>query len=187
MTVQVREKTVGEIKEKLRGMLTPLNKISYLESALGYKVFTYEIKRFLWGTLAELYEEQKLWDKAAKAYENGAGIDITFKDKIESYLKAAELYAKVGRIDEAEQMFVRAMREASDVQRANVKLARKNIYMLAAQDLDKKGKRGSAMRFYEHLIKMNLDELEKRQVKGKLLEIYKSLGKFNDAKLIEGM
>lgn len=187
MTVQVREKTVAEIKEKLRGMLTSFNKISYLESAIGDRASTFEVKRFLWKTLGELYEDQKLWDKAAKAYENGAGIDITYKDKIENYLKAAELYSKVGRIDEAEQMFVRAMREANDAQRVNIKLARKNIYMLAAQDLDKKGKKGNAMRFYEHLIKMNLDELDKRQVKEKLLAIYKSLGKFNDAKLIEGM
>ncbi len=45
MVVQVREKTIEEIEEKLTEMSTALNKISYLESALKAVDFSFEIKR----------------------------------------------------------------------------------------------------------------------------------------------
>jgi tetratricopeptide (TPR) repeat protein len=185
--VNVREETIEEFEEKLAEMKTDLNKISYLESALRISGFSFEIKRFLWGSLSGLYCERKLFEKAAKAMANKAGMEVTFREKIDSYVNAAELYSKLGKVDDADEMFVRAIRDASNEQKMKVKLARKNIYMMSAKDLESKGKKAGATKFYEKLIKMNLDEVEKMMIKDRLIKTYTALGKFREAKLLEGI
>ena len=187
MAIQVREKNVEEIKDRLNGINTSLNKIVYLESALRETGFTFEMKRFLWGEIAKLYEEKKMYDKAAKAMANKASIEVTFKDKVDSYIFAAEFYSRAGRIDDADEMFVRASREANVEQKAKIELAKKNVYMVCAKELESKGKRASAIKFYERMIKLNIGEMEKEEIKRKLMTTYKALGHFREAKLLEGI
>jgi tetratricopeptide (TPR) repeat protein len=184
MVVQVRERSIEEIEEKLGEMQTALNKINYLESAVKVPGFSFEIKRFVWDALAELYKDRKMFEKAARAMSNKAGIEVTFRDKVESYLGAAELFAKVGKIDDAEEMFVRAGRDANNVEKTKIKLARKNIYLVLAKWLEAEGKRKGAVKFYEKLVKMNLDEVEKDEIKEKLLVMYKALGMFREARIL---
>ncbi len=185
--VNVKEENREEIEKKLKTLVTPLIKISYLESALRKSAFTFELKRFIWKELIELYEERKMYEKAAKASAGLAGIEIAFREKIESYLKAGELYSKAGRIEDSEEMFTRATRNATAEQKIHILLARKNVYLVSAHNLEEKNKRVSAAKFYEKLIKMKLDELEMKEVKGKLILIYKSLGKFKEVELIRGI
>jgi tetratricopeptide (TPR) repeat protein len=187
MGMQVRESTIEEIESKLGEMATPLNKIAYLESALHESGFSFEIKRFIWNELAKLYEERKMFEKAGMAMANKAGVEVTRNDKIESYLKAAEFFTKSGRVDEADDMFIRASRDGDIEDKAKIKLARKNIFMVNAQDLKKQGKKVSAVKFYEKLIKMNLLDDEKQEIKEKLIDIYKATGRFKDAELLEGL
>lgn len=187
MATQVKERTIEEIEEKLLEMNTALNKVDYLESALNIAGFSFEIKRFIWNELAQLYEERKMFERAARAMSNKAGMEVTFKDKIDSYVTAAELFSRIGKVDDADEMFVRAARDANAEQKNKVKLARKNIYLIAAKDLESKGKKASAVKFYEKLIKMNLEEVEKEEIKEKLLTTYKALGLFREAKLLEGI
>ncbi len=184
MVIQVREKTIEEIEKRLAKEKTDLNKINYLESGLKQN-FTFEIKRFIWGKLVELYEARGMLEKAGFAMANKAGTEISFREKIESYLKAAELYAKCGKIENAEEMFVRALRNANLEQKQRIKLARKNIFFASAKEMEKKGKKAATLKFYEKLIQMDLNEIEKKEVKSKLIEIYKKLGRFSDAKLVE--
>ena len=187
MTIQVRERTIEEIEEKLLEMNTDLNKISYLESALKATGFSFEIKRFLWRELSKLYEGRAMFDRAAKAMANKAAVEPMAKDRIDSYITSAELYARVGKVDEADDMFLRASRDGNDDQRRAIKLARKNVYTVSAQELERKGKKASAVKFYEKLIKMNLEDVEKLSIKHKLLDTYRALGKFREAKLLEGV
>lgn len=187
MAIQVRERTIEEVEEKLVGINTDLNKIIYLESALGIIGFNFETKRFLWKKLSELYKNRKMFEKSAKALANKAGMEITFKDKIDSYVMAAELFSRVGKLADADEMFIRASRDANSEQKMKVKLARKNIYLILAKELETKGKKASAIKFYEKLIKMNLEDDEKAEIRKKLLTVYKSLGLFREAKLIEGI
>jgi len=187
MAVQVRESTIEEIEGKLTEMNTVLNKISYLESALKVSGFSYDIKRFIWGELSKLYEERKMFERAARAMANKAGVEIMIKDKTDSYITAAELFAKIGKVDDADDMFVRAARDGTEEQKNRVRLARKNIYLSSAKDLESKGKKASAVKFYEKLIKMRLDDAEKTEIKMKLDSTYKALGMFREAKLLEGV
>lgn len=187
MGVNVRERTIEEIEKKLGSMNTALNKISYLESALKEAGFSFEIKRFLWGKLSELYAERKMFERAAKASANKAAVEISSLEKVDSYIMAAEFYSKVGKVEDAEDMFVRASRDGDSSLRQRVKLARKNIYFTSAKELDSLGKKGSAVKFYERLIKMDLEEIEKNEIRDRLVDIYNALGMFREARLIEGL
>lgn len=187
MGVQVRERDIDEMKEKLNTMNTALNKISYLDSALKETGFSFEIKRFLHESLSELYAERKMYDRAAKAMSNKAAMEVTHKDKVDSYITAAELYSQAGRVEDAEQMFISASRDVDEQNKQKVKLARKNIYYKMAHELEQKGKKATAAKFYEKIIKMKLDEEEKEEIKNKLIKTYKALGLFRESRLIEGI
>lgn len=187
MTIQVRERDLDEIKEKIAKTNTTLSKINYVESALKEQSFGLDIKRYLCQVLAELYSERSMFERAAKAMSNKASMEITFRNKIESYLRAGELYSKALQADDADEMFSRASREANDLEKQKIKLTKKNIYFATAHDLEKKMKRSSAAKFYEKLIAMNLEDIEKKEVKQKLTSIYTSLGMFREIKLLEGI
>ena len=185
--MQVREKTIEEIELKLSSMNTVLNKINYLESAIKLAGFNFEIKRILWGKLSEFYSEGKMFERAAKAMSNKASLEVMSNEKFDSHITAAELYSKIGKVEDADEMFVRSGRNLDAVGKRKVKLARKNIYLLAAKELENKGKKASAVKFYERLIKMNLEEVEKDEIKEKLISTYTSLGMFREAKILEGV
>ncbi len=185
--MQVREKDLDEIKEKIAATNTVLSKIYYVESALRELSFGLDIKRYLYQALSDLYAERKMFDRAAKSMSNKASMEITFRNKIESYLQAGELYSQALKSDDAEEMFLRASREANDTEKQRIKLTKKNIYFKTARELEKKMKRSAAAKFYEKLIAMNLEPIEKKEVKEKLTGIYKSLGMFREIKLLEGI
>jgi tetratricopeptide (TPR) repeat protein len=187
MIIAIKENTIEEIQKKLITMNTDLNKLSYIEIALKEPDFSFEIKRHLWNIAAKLYEERKMYEKAAKAMSHKGTMDITQNERIESYLKTAELYAKIGKVESADDAFMRAGRESDTNQKAKINLAKKNIYILFAKELEIAGKKAAAMKFYEKLIKMQIDPIEKKLIKQKLLQTYKALAMFREAKLLEGM
>lgn len=147
MVIQVREKTIEEVESRLAEMGTALNKINYLESVLKATSFSFEIKRFLWKELSKLYEARGMFEKSAKAMANKAGIEVSFREKIDSYVTAAELFSRIGKVDDADDMFVRAGRDANVEQKRMIKLARKNVYIVSARELERKGKRAGAVKF----------------------------------------
>ena len=184
MVIQVREKTIEEMEAKLSEMNTALNKIVYLESALKIVNGSFDIKRFLWRELALLYEERKMFERAARALGTLASMEPMFKDRMDSYVMAAEMFCRLGKIVDAEDMFTRVARDAGRVDKEKVMLARKNVYFGFARNLEAKGKRASAVKFYEQLVKMRLEMPEKEEVVEKLKVSYKALGMFREARLL---
>lgn len=181
--VQVLETSLEQLKEKLKSMRTNFNKSAYLESAFK-KDLSLEIKRFILENLSAIYTQDRMYAKAAKALSNKARFDTTFKEKIDSYIRSAELFCKTGSIEDAEEMFSRAAREANEVERLDIIKKRKEIYFSSLQGLEKQGKRASTLKFYERLIKMKLTPEEKEGVKEKLVKTYKILGRFKDAEIV---
>lgn len=166
-------------------MQTSLNKLTYLESALKETGFGFEIKRYLWGELAKLYYSQKLYEKAARAQANRASMEITVKDRVESYLLAAEYFAKLGKIETCEDVFIRAGRDAKGYEE-KIKVARRNLFLNCAKEMEDTGKRAGAVKFYERLLKMDLDVVEKATIKDKLVKAYNALGMFREARMLDG-
>ncbi len=183
--VQVKEHLFQDVKSKYETLNTDLTKMEYLESVLKMSDVNMDVKKFSLGMLAELYGKRMMYDKAAKAMFGKAGYEITFKDKVETYLKAAEYYAKASNVLGAEDMFSRASREANSEQQSKIQLARKNIYLAITNDLEKRGRMSNATKFYEHLLTLKIDDLEKSLIKKKLVDYYKRMGKFNEARVVE--
>jgi len=183
--VQVKEHLFQDVKSKFETLNTDLTKMEYLESVLKTSDVNMDVKKFALTMLSELYEKRMMFDKAAKAMFGKAGYDLTFKDKVETYLKAAEYYAKAANVLGAEDMFSRASREANSEQQTKIQLARKNIYLSIANDLEKRGRMTNATKFYEHLLTLKIDDLEKNLIKKKLSDYYKRMGKFNEARVVE--
>lgn len=183
--IRVQENTLQEIEEKFNSIRTDLIKLEYLESVLKKGDISIEIKRFAYSNIAELYESRLMFDKAGHAMSMLAGYQTTYREKIDSDINAAEYFARGMKIMLAEDMFLRAMRESNVEQKKKVEMARKNIFMAVAKELESKRKMNYAAKFYEHLLTLKLDELDKELVKGKLVEYYKRIGKFNDAKIVE--
>jgi hypothetical protein len=182
--VNVKERLYQDVKSKFDSLNTDLTKMEYLESVLKTDA-TMDVKKFAYLTLTELYEKKLMFDKAAKVISAKAGYDSTFREKIDSYLRAGELFAKSGNIVLADDMFVRASREGNSEQQAKTSIARKNIFLTVASDLEKRGRMSHAVKFYEHLLSLKLDELEKSLIKKKLVDYYKRVGRFNDARIVE--
>lgn len=187
MGIPVREHTIEQIESRLESMNTALNKINYLESAISVAGFGIEIKKFLWNKLSDLYSERKMYERAAKAMANKAALEVSSRDKIDSYVSSAELYSIAGKVEDADNMFLKAIRDVAAHDKAKVVLARKNIYLKMASELESKGRKASAVKFYEKLLKMSLENFEKDKIKNKLIETYKSLGMFREIKLLEGL
>jgi tetratricopeptide (TPR) repeat protein len=184
--VRVIETNLEQIKDKLDSIRTNFNKILYLESAIK-KDFSIEIKRFIFMTLVVLYTQDGLYEKAAKTLSSKAKFDLTFKEKIESLISSAELYCKVGKIEDAEEMFSRSFREANEVQRLDILKKRKEMYFNYADYLEKQGKRSSSLKFYEKLMKIRLEKGERNKAKEKLIKTYTLLGRFKEANIISKM
>lgn len=183
--IQIKEVGYQEVKARVDSLSTDLIKMEYLESVLKVSDIFMDVRKFAYTMLAELYEKRLMPDKAAKIMSTKANYDMTFREKIESYLRAAELYAKSGNILLADDMFVRASREGNAEQQAKIALARKNIFLTVANDFEKKSRMAHAVKFYEHLLIFKLDDLEKSLIKKKLLDYYKKVGRFNEARIIE--
>lgn len=183
--VQVKEKLFQDVKSKYETLNTDLTKMEYLESILKTSDVNMDVKKFAFTMLAELYDKRMMYDKAAKAMFGKAGYDITFREKVDTYLKAAEYYAKAGNILGAEDMFSRASREGNSEQQAKIALTKKNIYFTIASDLEKRMRMSNATKFYEHLLTLKIDDLEKSMIKKKLVEYYKRMGRFNEMRMVE--
>lgn len=182
--INIREKNLEEIKEKLSSIKTNLNKAEYLESVIR-KNISLDINKFALKTLCEIYEQEKLYEKAGKSYSLRSKFDNTFKEKIENLLKAAENFCKAIKIEDAEQMFLAAYREANETERREILKKRKESYFKYGEYFEKVGKKSSAVKFYEKLINIKIEENEKTIVKEKLIKIYTQLGRLKEAKEIE--
>jgi tetratricopeptide (TPR) repeat protein len=183
--VQVKERLFQDVKAKYESLMTDLTKMEYLESALKTSDIGMDVKKFALGILAELYEKKLMYDKAAQALFAKAGYELTFREKIETYLKAAEHYTKAGNIIGAEDMFSRAMREANIEQKPKIQIARKNTFLKIAKELENKNRMNHATKFYEHLLTFKLEDTEKEMIKNRLIDYYKRMGRFNELRSVQ--
>lgn len=181
----IQEKTLEEIKQKLDSMTSDFNKINYLEAALS-REFTFDIKRFLYTKLAELYEAKRMYEKAAKAITNRTINEVTFRERIASFMRAGELYIKAGKIEDGLHTYLKALTEANTTERQEIKMKIKAVLFEGAKEAEKSGRKANVIRYYEKLLELPLSPVEKQEIKAKLLAIYKALGKFSEAKALEG-
>lgn len=144
-----------------------------------------DMKKFVYLRLAGIYERKGMLSDAARMFNNVALASIAFSEKIKSHVKEAELYIKAGNFEKVDEAMKKAMREANASQKAEIYFAVKDFYKRQAEIYEKEMKRNHASKIYERLLQMNMGDLEKQEIKEKLLDLYDKLGRFKEYNLLK--
>ncbi len=153
--------------------------IAYLTEILEKKV-PIDVRKFICFKLAEIYEKKGMFDYAAKMFDNIALVSIAFSEKIKHYIKESELYIKAGVFEKADEAMKKAMNQANAVEKQDIHFVVKNFYKRQAEVYEKEMKRNNALRIYEKLLETNITDLEKQEIKKKVLDLYEKLGKLKE-------
>lgn len=151
-------------------------KIDYLTRFLKEDL-PLDMKKFLFLKLAKTYEEMKMFVDAAKIFNSLAIISISFSDKINNYIKESKSYIKANNFSKADEAMKKAMNEANSIQKNEVYEEIKNFYKKIAQDYEKEVKRNNSSRVYEKILEMKISDVERQEIKNKLILLYEKLGK----------
>jgi hypothetical protein len=181
----VKEKNLEEVKKKLAAQTSDFNQISYLEAVIAVQSLTFDIKKWAYTKLSELYEKKKYFDKAARALLNRTTIEVTYRERIATFLKAGELFAKGARMEETIQTFMKAYAEGNSSEKTMIKQKMVEVIRTAASEAERSGKKNSVIPYYQKLLELPIPESERQQIKDKLIALYKSLGKFAEMKSVE--
>ncbi len=154
-------------------------KVDHLERFLETGV-RLDMKKFVLAKLSLLYSDMKMYNDAAKKIANLAELETTFREKQKSYIKAVEYYVKGGFFDDAERAFKKALACGNATEKAEMKVVLKQFYKKQGESYEKSQHRNQAMKVYERLLQLDLNEQERREIKERLLELYSKLGKIHD-------
>jgi len=139
-----------------------------------------DTKKFIYLKLIEIYNKRKMFNDVAKMYEGLAGICIAFSEQIKNHIKATEYYIQAGFFDKADYSMRKALNEANSVEREEIIFSIKEFYKKQAEEYERELKRNHAAKIYEKLLEMNISDLERREIKEKLMELYEKLGRLKE-------
>ena len=167
------------VKSEIEGVLAGKGdfvQIDYLTRFLK-EPLTMDMKKFVFLKLAVLYEKTSMLKEAAKNYNNAAMVSIAFSEKINHYIKEAELYIKADDFEKSDEAMKKARAQANSTEKDEIYFTIKEFYKRQAEAYEKNLKRANSARVYEKLLEMKISDSERKEIKEKLLEIYDKLGK----------
>ena len=123
--------------------------------------------------------------EAAKMYDNAGIISIAFTEKIKHYVKETELYIRTDSFDRADEAMKKAINQANTMEKQDIYSGVKDFYKRQAEIYEKELKRNHAVRIYEKLLEMKISDMERKDTKEKLLELYDKLGKRREYLFLE--
>ena len=168
----------SEIENELLGK-GDFVQIDYLTKFLEENI-PLNMKRFAWLKLAGIYEKKNLFSEAGKMFDNIALNSVAFSEKIKNYIKEAELYIKAGMFEKSDMAMTKAMNQTNTNEKQNIYFTVKNLYKKQAENYEAEGKKNHAVRIYEKVLEMNINDLERHEIKEKLFFLYEKLGKFKE-------
>jgi len=175
----------AEIEEFLEGK-GDFVKIDYLNRFL--KLFPPIIMRkYAYLTLARIYLNKSMFVDAAKMFNNAAINSLTFKEKQENHLKECKSYIKALKFENASKAIKKAFIEANQKEKRQLYKEMIDYYKKVANDLELQKKSGQATMVYEKLIRLNISEEEKQEIKEKLLNSYEKLGKTKEYSFLKSL
>ncbi len=177
--MRIRETNKKEIVEKL-ATLGDYVRMEYLSHCLK-QALDYDTKKFVLVTLSQLYESRGMLLEAGKMMRAAADINTTPAGKISDYIRSIELLIKSRHFLEVDASMNRALANASERQRKDIRRGVIALYLLYARDCLKKDRRKHAIEAYERVLTFNdLDAQQRQDIHHQLLSLYERLGKMND-------
>lgn len=146
-----------------------------------------EMRKFAYLKLAEIYGRKKMYLDVAKSYRSAAMNSVIFREKIKYFVEEAKAHIKNLDFIEADKAIKHALSDANPIQRKDIIEEIKAFYKVYAEELERQLKRNQASQVYEKVLKMNLNEEEKEEIKNKLKSLYEKLGKIRELKWLESV
>ena len=138
-----------------------------------------ETKKFIYKKLIEIYDRKRMFLESAKAYDSLSIISLSFSEKIKNHVKEAESYIKAGKFDSVDYALKKGMGEANASERVEALFAVKQAYKNQAEVYIKEMRRAHAIAIYEKLLEMNISDIERKEIKEKLMDLYEKTGKLD--------
>ena len=182
LSMLVHESTRGEVEQKL-GMMSDFLKMEYLESCIKQHR-DFDIKKFCNLKLADLYASRNMFLEAARNAAAAAEIASTFKEKAQAYMKETELWIKSGQYERADEAFRKALASGNTQEKFEMKMAIKELYLKQAQAYEKAMRNTNALKIYLRLLEIT-DDAGKLEIKKKVLDLYKKLGKIREYSVLK--
>ncbi len=169
-----------EIEESIKGK-DDFVKINYLQRFLE-KADNLEIKKFILLNLAGINESKAMFREAIKNVSAAAEISITYREKIEFYMKETEIWIKLLDFDRAEKAFKKAQFYGNSQERIELQKKYLEVFRMQASIFENNNKTRNALSVYERLLSLvQRDNSRKMEVEGKLIELYEKLGRMKEA------
>lgn len=153
--------------------------MNFLSNCLK-KDLDFDARRFALVKLCGLYEARRMFIDAGKLMSKAADINTTSQSKINDFVKSAELLIRGGDYDVADMVMRRAIALANSKQNQEIKNKIKEVYKSQAKQYEQRDKRKHAMKAYEKILELELDQTEKAEVENKLMNLYNQLGKIRE-------
>ena len=182
---EAKESKKEDIEARLRTIGGEMLKIEYLENCLK-QTLDLSVRKFVHLTLAELYDKRLMLTEAAKNMQGAAEIAVTFREKMDYYMKEVGLLIRHGSFDKADEAFSKALACGNSREKEELKAQIKNFYMKRAAEFELEKKNNSSIKVYEKLLRVAyVPEEEKKQINKKLAILYGRVGKIQEAMRFE--
>lgn len=169
-----KDMTAMEVRKELEGK-GDFVQIDQLTRLLKEKIRP-EVRKFVHQKLGEIYESKGMLIDAARMFNNVAIASMAFTEKKSYHMKEAELYILASKFEDADEAVKKAMREANAPERAEILITIKEFYRKQAGIFEFNRRKNHAAKIYEKLLAMDISNVEKKEIKTKLLVLYDNLG-----------
>lgn len=188
VSTKIVSSDVAQIDAKLKSYIGDMVKIEYLENCLK-QMLPNDSARFCHIKLAELYANRLMYSPAAKQLEAAADKAVTYKDKLELYVKEFAYLIKLNDYLGIDKAYKKAtLCTNNNMEKEAIKAQLKKIMLDQASEYEKRTKRSSATQIYERLLQMSItNEVEKKELMAKLASLNSTLGRLKEASRFEQM
>ncbi len=165
--------------------LSDFSQIYYLERLLHEKK-DISVKKYCHNKLAVIYLNKGMYSKAAENVEAIARMALSYDEKIKSFMDEVKILVAGADFLKAESIFEKVLSVANPLRKVELRKELVRIYKSRAEELEKNMKRGAALVVYERIFKIG-DDIDRKEVKDKLLYYYRVLGKTHEYNRLKGM
>ncbi|UZE94320.1 MAG: hypothetical protein IB618_01980 [Candidatus Pacearchaeota archaeon] len=172
--------TKDDLFQGLRNYSTDERKVEFIEAAIRKGMPT-EVKITALAIRAEIYKNKKWFNTAAKDYCSAADLAPTFREKIDLYFKAANLFLVAGDYFGADDNFRKVLVLASQEQKIALQKKIHILYIEHAQKYEQDRKYSKAIKAFSRILSMKISFDKKLEIYDKLSAMYEKIGRPREA------
>jgi tetratricopeptide (TPR) repeat protein len=154
-------------------------KLDYLNRFLE-KADNIEIKKYILLNLAEVSENRGLFSEAVKQISLAGEIAITYREKIEFFMKEAELWIKLKNFEMAEKAFKKSYFYGSSQEKIELKKHYEDLYKIVGDYFKYENKTQNAIDVYEKALRVCSEKDKELEILKALLKLYEKVGNFSE-------